>query len=184
MRNHAPPDAGLMKEGRSDHELPLSDRVAAIVERYITVERQELLHCESHDYVWVAQGGGPLSEKGIDFMMRSRTKAQYGVAFRRALLPGRPHHDTGAGRWPEPARHLAHPGPFPGGALKHYNRAGALEASRRHAAYIDAAEDAAASMLGRAPVQKPKPVRSVLSERSTGPAPRSLSIQNRSRSSS
>src|SRR5580704_6182077 len=73
MRNHAPPDAGLMKGGRSDHELPLSDRVAAIVERYITVERQELLHCESHDYVWVAQGGGPLSEKGIDFMMRSRT---------------------------------------------------------------------------------------------------------------
>ena len=184
MRNHAPPDAGLMKGGRSDHELPLSDRVAAIVERYITVERQELLHCESHDYVWVAQGGGPLSEKGIDFMMRSRTKAQNGVAFRRAslragltttqaLVDGQNLLGT--------SRILAH---SPAVALKHYNRAGALEASRRHAAYIDAAEDAAASMLGRAPVQKPKPVRSVLWERYTGPAPRSLSIQNRSRSSS
>jgi hypothetical protein len=93
MRNHAPPDAGLMKEGRSDHELPLSDRVAAIVERYITVERQELLHCESHDYVWVAQGGGPLSEKGIDFMMRSRTKAQYGWPSERiASGPALPPH--------------------------------------------------------------------------------------------
>jgi hypothetical protein len=48
-------------------------------------------------------------------------------------------------------------------ALKHYNRAGALEASRRHAAYIDAAEDAAARMLGQAPanLHKQKPVRSL-----------------------
>jgi hypothetical protein len=161
MRNHAPPDAGLMKGGRSDHELPLSARVAAIVERYIAVERHELLRGESHDYVWVAQGGGPLSEKGIDFMMRSRTKAQYGMAFgahrfraglttTQALVDGQNLLGT--------SRILAH---SPAVALKHYNRAGALEASRRHAAYIDAAEDAAASMLGRAPVQKPKPVRSL-----------------------
>jgi site-specific recombinase XerC len=132
-------DAGLMKGGRSDHELPLSARVAAIVERYIAVERQELLHGESHDYVWVARGGGPLSEKGIDFMMRSRTKAQYGVAFgahrfraglttTQALVDGQNLLGT--------SRILAH---SPAVALKHYNRAGALEASRRHAAYIDAA---------------------------------------------
>ena len=48
----------------------------------------------------------------------------------------------------------------PAVALKHYNRADGLEASRRHAAYIDAAEDAAARMFGQAP-QKPKPVRSL-----------------------
>jgi hypothetical protein len=36
------------------------------------------------------------------------------------------------------------------------------EASRRHGAYIDAAEDAAARMFGQAPVQKPKPARSLL----------------------
>ena len=56
------------------------------------------------------------------------------------------------------SRILAH---SPAVALKHYNRAGALEASCRHAAYIDAAEDAAARMFGQAPVQKPKPVHSL-----------------------
>ena len=74
-------EAGLMKGGRSSLELPLSARVAEIVARYLAVERQELLRGETHDFVWVARHGGPLSEKGIDFMIRSRTKAQYGVAF-------------------------------------------------------------------------------------------------------
>jgi hypothetical protein len=102
-----------------------------------------------------------LSEKGIDFMMRSRTKAQYGIAFgahrfraglttTQALVDGKNLLGT--------SRILAH---SPAVALKHYNRAGALEASRRHGAYIDAAEDAAARMLGQAPMQKSKPVRSL-----------------------
>ena len=91
-------DAGLMKGGRSSLELRLSARVAAIVERYLAVERQELLRGATHDFVWVARHGGPLSEKGIDFMIRSRTKVQYGVAFGSAPLPGRPHHHPGAGR--------------------------------------------------------------------------------------
>src|ERR1700689_5044901 len=72
----------LMKGGRSAHELPLGPRVAAIVARYVAVERQELLGEEAHDFVWVATHGGPLSEKkGIGFMLRSRTKKQFGVAF-------------------------------------------------------------------------------------------------------
>jgi site-specific recombinase XerC len=147
-------DAGLMKGGRSSLELPLSARVAAIVARYLAVERQELLRGETHDFVWVAQGGAPLSEKGIDFMMRNRTKAQYGVAFgahrfraglttTQALVDGKNLLGT--------ARILAH---SPAVALKHYNRAGALEASRRHAAYIDEAEDAAARMLGQRPANR------------------------------
>jgi hypothetical protein len=154
-------EAGLMKGGRSSLDLPLSARVGAIVARYIAVERQELLRGKPHDFVWVAKGGDPWSEKGIDFMMRSRTKAQYGVAFgahrfraglttTQALVDGKNVLGT--------SRILAH---SPAVALKHYNRAGALEASRRHAAYIDEAEDAAARMLGQAPVQKPKPVRSL-----------------------
>jgi hypothetical protein len=125
--------------------------VAAIVERYIAVERQELLRGATHDFVWVARHGGPLSEKGIDFMIRSRTKAQYGVAFgmhrfraglttTQALVDGTNLLGT--------SRILAH---SPTVAL----------ASRRHAAYIDEAEDAAARMLGQRPAQKPKPVRSL-----------------------
>jgi hypothetical protein len=39
---------------------------------------------------------------------------------------------------------LAH---SPAVAQKHYNLANALEASRRHEAYVDAAEDAAARMF-------------------------------------
>jgi hypothetical protein len=49
------------------------------------------------------------------------------------------------------SRILAH---SPAVALKHYNRAGALEACRRHEAYIDAAEDAAARMFGPRPVSR------------------------------
>jgi hypothetical protein len=154
-------NAGLMKGGRSSLELRLSARVAAIVERYLAVERQELLRGATHDFLWVARHGGPLSEKGIDFMIRSRTKVQYGVAFgahrfraglttTQALVDGKDMLGT--------ARILAH---SPTVALRHYNRAGALEASRRHAAYIDAAEDAAARMFGQRTVQKPKPVRSL-----------------------
>jgi hypothetical protein len=156
-------NAGLMKDGKSGLELPLSARVGAIVERYLAVERGELLRGQTHDFVWVAREGGPLSEKGIDFMMRSRTKVQYGVAFgahrfraglttTQALVDGQDMLGT--------SRILAH---SPAVALKHYNRAGALEASRRHGEYIDAAEDAAARMLGqgKAKLPKPKPVRSL-----------------------
>ncbi len=68
--------------------------------------------------VWVARGGGPLSEKGIDFMMRSRTKAQYGVAFgahrfraglttTQALVDGKNLLGT-----------VAHPGPLTGGGAE------------------------------------------------------------------
>jgi hypothetical protein len=157
-------DPGLMKGGRSNLELPLSARVGAIVERYLAVERPELLGGQTHDSIWVAREGGPLSEKGIDFMMRSRTKAQYGVAFgahrfraglttTQALVDGRNLLGT--------SRILAHSTAV---ALKHYNRAGALEASRRHAAYIDTAENAAALMFVRAKsakLLKAEPVRSL-----------------------
>ena len=137
----------LMKGGRSAHELPLGPRVAAIVARYIAVERQELLGEETHDFVWVAMHGGPLSEKGIDFMLRSRTKKQFGVAFgahrfrtglttTQAQVDGKNMLGT--------SQILAHD---PAVALKHYNRANTFEACRRHEAYIDAQEDAAARMF-------------------------------------
>jgi hypothetical protein len=49
------------------------------------------------------------------------------------------------------SRILAH---SPAVALKHYNRASTFEACRRHEAYIDAAEDAAARMFGKRPVSR------------------------------
>jgi hypothetical protein len=99
----------------------------------------------------VTKFGEPWSEKGIDFTVRSRTKAQFGVAFgthrfrtslttTQAIVDGRNLLGT--------TRILAH---SPAVALKHYNRAGSLEASRRHDAYMDEAEDAAARMLQQRP---------------------------------
>jgi hypothetical protein len=144
----------LMKGGRSAHELPLGPRVAAIVARYTAVERQELLGDETHDFVWVAMHGGPLSEKGIDFMLRSRSKEHFGVAFgahrfrtglttTQAQVDGKNMLGTSS--------ILAH---SPTVALKHYNRANTLEACRRHEAYIDAQEDAAARMFVPRPVSR------------------------------
>jgi hypothetical protein len=156
-------EESLMKGGRSSLELPLGTRVGAIIERYVAVERQELLGGEIHDFVWVGTRGSPLSEKGIEFMMRSRTKTRFGVAFgphrfrtslttTQALVDGKNLLGT--------SLILAH---SPAVALKRYNRAGALEASRRHDAYIDEAEDAAARMLRQGPgtVNSQKAVRSL-----------------------
>jgi hypothetical protein len=142
-------DESLMKGGRSSLQLPVGPRVGKIFTRYIEVERGELLQGATHDYVWVAKSGDPWSEKGSDFMMRTRTKARFGVAFgshrfrsslttTQAIVDGANLLGT--------SRILAH---SPTVALKHYNRAGAIEASRRHDAYMDEAEDAAARMLRR-----------------------------------
>jgi hypothetical protein len=156
-------DEKSMKGGRSSLRLPLGPRVGKIFTRYIEVERRELLRGATHDFVWVTKSGDPWSDKGVDFMIRSRTKARFGVAFgthrfrtslttTQAIVDGTSLLGT--------SRILAH---SPAVALKHYNRATALEASRRHDAYIDAAEDAAARMLRRrAPnLPKPRPVRSL-----------------------
>jgi hypothetical protein len=150
-------DEGLMKGGRSSLELPLGPRVGKIIDRYIEVERRELLDGATHDFVWVTKFGEPWSEKGIDFMIRGRTKERFGVAFgthrfrtslttTQAIVDGRNLLGT--------SRILAH---SPAVALKHYNRAGSLEASRRHDAYMDEAEDAAARMLRQGASNRHKP---------------------------
>jgi hypothetical protein len=156
-------DASLMKGGRTSLHLPLGPRVGKIFTRYIEVERQELVRGATHDFVWVTKSGDPWSDKGTDFMMRTRTKVRFGVAFgshrfrtslttTQAIVDGRNLLGT--------SRILAH---SPAVALKHYNRAGSLEASRRHDAYMDEAEDAAARMLRqRAPnPYEPRPVRAL-----------------------
>jgi site-specific recombinase XerC len=139
-------DASLMKGGKS-LEVPLGARVGAIVERYLAVEREELLDGQGHDCVWVKVDGGPLSYRGIEFVVRARTKEHYGLAFgphrfrtslttTQAVVDGKNLLGT--------SQILSH---SPAVALKHYTRADGLEASRRHANYIDQAEDAAARML-------------------------------------
>jgi hypothetical protein len=80
-------------------------------------------------------------------VVRARTKEHYGLAFgphrfrtslttTQAVVDGKNLLGT--------SQILSH---SPAVALKHYTRADGLEASRRHANYIDQAEDAAARML-------------------------------------
>jgi hypothetical protein len=150
-------EEGLMKGGRATLRLPLGPRIGKIFTRYIEVERRELLNGATHNFVWVAKSGDPWSEKGTDFMMRTRTKARFGVAFgshrfRTSLTTTQAIVD--GGNLLGTSRILAH---SPAVALKHYNRAGAIEASRRHDAYMDEVEDAAARMLRQKSGNRDKP---------------------------
>lgn len=74
-------DKTLMKGERTELALTNDPRINAILERYVAVERQELLGDQTHDFVWVTRHGGPLSYKGIETMVKIRTKAQYGISF-------------------------------------------------------------------------------------------------------
>jgi hypothetical protein len=50
-------DKTLMKGGRQELELPIDLRVSAMVERYVTVERAQLVAGQTHDAVWAAWHG-------------------------------------------------------------------------------------------------------------------------------
>jgi integrase len=140
-------DEPLMK-GDIELELPNHPRVSAILDRYVTLERQELLNGQAHDCLWVAAHGGPLSYKAIQYMFRVRTKARFGVSFgphrlRHSIITTTAIID---GTNPfAPPQVLGHSQQT---ALKNYNRATALEASRRQDASMSEAEDAALRMLG------------------------------------
>jgi hypothetical protein len=144
-------DEALMKGGRKPLELPLSAPVGAMLDRYVSVERQELLGGQTHDYLWVNDKGGPLSRTWAKDMVRRRSEKEFGMPFslhrfRDALTTTQAVID---GTDPfGPSLILAHSYQI---NLKHYNRATALEASRRHDACLSEAEDAAARMLRRSP---------------------------------
>lgn len=53
-----------MKDQRTILELPLSRRVGAILDRYIALERRELLRGQDHDALWVRLGRDVLGCRG------------------------------------------------------------------------------------------------------------------------
>jgi hypothetical protein len=136
-------DKPLMKGGRQELTLPNDPRVSVMLERYITVERQALLKGQTHDAVWVTKHGRPMSEECITYMFRQRMKQRFGIGFgphrlRSSLVTTAAVVDgTNA---IGPALVLGH---SPQTALKSYNRARSLEASRHHDAQINKAETAA-----------------------------------------
>jgi site-specific recombinase XerC len=141
-------EKSVMKGGRQELELPNDPRVSAMLERYITVERLELLQGQTQDAVWVNRHGRPLTSGGISYMVRQRTKQPFGIGFgphrlRHSLVTTAAVVDgTNA---LAPAMVLGH---SPQTALKSYNRARNLEASRQHDARMNAAEAAAVKGLG------------------------------------
>lgn len=144
-------DKPLLKGDGKTLELPLSSPVGAMLERYVAVDRQELLGGQVHDHLWVNDEGRPLSRSWATAMVRLRSKKEFGrpfspQRFRDALTTTQAVID---GTDPlGPSLILGH---TYGISLKHYNRATALEASRRHDARLNEAEDAAARMLRRSP---------------------------------
>jgi integrase len=131
----------IMKDQRTVLELPLSPRVGAILDRYVAVDRRELLQDQDHEALWVTIHGSPLGRPSVEQIIRIRSKARYGVAFgphrfRTSLTT------TGAmigGNRPFDASLIL--GHDVTTSLKNYNRARAIEASRAHDERIAALED-------------------------------------------
>jgi hypothetical protein len=73
------------------------------MERYITVEREELLAGQAHDWFWVDQYGGPLTVGAIKQIIRTRSRRDLGTAFG----PHRFRHAMGT---TAPVVDPAHPG--------------------------------------------------------------------------
>jgi hypothetical protein len=116
--------------------LPIDQDVAPILERYLGVERVELLNGRGHDALWVSWYGTPLSVSGIVNMLWRRSRSRFGVSFsthrfRTSLTT------TAAMEGSETpfdaALILGHGVAV---SMAHYNRATAFAASRRHAARL------------------------------------------------
>ena len=61
--------------------LPVAERVGAILDRYVAVERQELLGASTCDAVWIAAGGGPLAYETVSRRIRLRAERRFRVGF-------------------------------------------------------------------------------------------------------
>lgn len=118
----------------NDLTMPLPAEVTVMLERYLAVERRDLMRGQAHDALWVAWGGEALAEATISRRIRLRSLERFGVAFGphrfRASLA-----TTLALESPETPLDasviLGHTGPEV--TLAHYNRASAIAAARRHA---------------------------------------------------
>lgn len=73
-----PPE--LVKTKKPD-EFSLPERLTEYIDRYIKVERQELLAGQVHDAFWVNWDGAPLRYRGIDKRIRWLSAKRFGKAF-------------------------------------------------------------------------------------------------------
>jgi hypothetical protein len=142
---------------RIAYDAPVS--LSGAMERYITVEREELLAGKTHDWFWVNQYGGPLTVNAIKDMIRTRSRRAFGTSFG----PHRFRHAMGT---TAPMTDPAHPGVAAAilgisGRIveKHYNLASQADvASTFHASLREnrtATQSLARREFGRCGVNRP-----------------------------
>lgn len=127
--------AGIMKMGKA-LLLPLSAEVGAMLDRYVGTEREELLRGRAHDALWIGRHGTPVKKGTLAGRIWRLSERRFGVAFG-------PHRTrdslTTTSASEDPDHPLDAPAILGHGhtvSLKHYNRATALAASRRHASRL------------------------------------------------
>ena len=142
---------------RIAYDAPAS--LSGAMERYIAVEREELLAGKTHDWFWVNQYGGPLTVCYITMMIRNRSRNTFGAPF----VPHRFRHAMGT---TAPMADPAHSGVAAAilgisGRIveKHYNLASQADAaSRFHASLREnrtAMQSLARREFGRCGVNRP-----------------------------
>ena len=127
--------AGIVKTKKA-LLLPLSAEVGAMLDRYVGTEREDLLRGRAHDALWIGRHGTPVKQNTLAGRIWRLSERRFGVAFgphrMRASLT-----TTSASEDPDhPLDAPAILGHSHTVSLKHYNRASAFGASRRHASRL------------------------------------------------
>lgn len=138
----------LMKNGKPiEYSVPPS--LAPAIERYVTVERREMMGDLDHDVFWVSRTGRPLEKASIKWIIRSRSKARFGRTFG-------PHYFRHCLGTTGPLEDPVHPGVagsilnITGRVLReHYTRAGEAEAARRFHSSLREQRERTRSVAGR-----------------------------------
>ncbi len=119
------------------------------IERYLTVERREMMADQDHDHLWVTRHGKPLLKESIEGVVRSRSKASFGRGFG-------PHYFRHSMGTTGPMEDPAHPGAaaavlnITGRVLdKHYNRAREAESAQRFHANFQEQRESTRSLASR-----------------------------------
>ena len=125
-------DASVMKTGAAQG-CPLLPEASAMLDRYIEVERNEMLNGTAHERLWISRHGTPLSEAGIVGQLRNGSLRRFGHrvgphAFRHGL--GSTAALEGYASPLDGSILLGHADPQT--TIDYYNRAKATAASLRH----------------------------------------------------
>jgi len=134
--------ADQIKTNRADRVL-LPKRLNSYIDHYLTEIRPQLLRGQTHDALWVGTLGEPLAERGIEKLVRKRSRHLLGVSigthrFRHAIGTTAPAVNRAQPRLGSVVLNISE-----GVAREHYNRANAdLATELFHQDMLERTEDA------------------------------------------